>query len=531
MVKNLKSCTSRPSQGGNDKHFPELQGGGDCSSAELGEIVFVLFADLLDQTMLSEALEHPGGLPGCFPFKASAQVAVLKSADVEFTTDDGQKEVQVIAVEEVEASIAAFLVLCRPRNLFQVFQRRGGVVNPRDELEIATVAGPHQISQNRHGVDRFFQIGDLHAITSSPMFHPSVVLEKGDIVGQSLDSQDQPVFVIHLDGDLTHMMLNPSSLDPSLKIIAHFTLVSSGELAAKEGSDVLGFNRVDGGPDQFLIDRFQVGLTGKDDISGVFGLHEAPMIPGFKMLADRAKPAGELVQLFMKPLRLDLIGQRLSLIPILEVDKGVVDHLETNLIFPELGRQFTVAVVIELKAEGRPGGHTQIAKSQIGIDEIKIVMQALALVRLEKSLMSLFVMPGFVGRARLHGRKNMNQARVIASLLYDPPDTLFFAKVLFADEFDRKTIFLGQPLGIGPDFLSQGLGPPGIVENPDVFGLHESGHSSRITDAGDGAGDDHPVETGQVAPNLGGVTVGEKFHDVPFLKQVEEPLLQIRKAA
>jgi len=241
-------------------------------------------------------------------------------------------------VEEVEASIAALIVFCRPENLFQVFQRRSGVINLRDELKISTVGGPHQITDKGHAIDGLLERCVFHGRGPIPMFHLSVVLEKRDIVGHRLDAQDQPVFVIHLDGGLAHMMLDPSAFDPSVKIIAHFVPVSASELAAKKSSDVLGFNRVDGCPDQFLINRLQVDLTRKDDIGGVFDLHEAPMIPGFKMANDRAESIGELIELVMKSLRLDLIGQRLGFIPVLDESKGVTEHFKTDTVFLELLR-------------------------------------------------------------------------------------------------------------------------------------------------------------------------------------------------
>ncbi|MBU2548469.1 MAG: hypothetical protein KKB20_08680 [Proteobacteria bacterium] len=249
------------------------------------------------------------------------------------------------------------------------------------------------------------------------------------------------------------------------------------------------------------------------------------------MANDRAKPVGELVQLVMKPLRMDLVGQHLSLIPIFDGDKGVVEHLEADIISPELGRQFSVAVVIELKAERRPGGHEQMAKAQVGIYEVKIVVQALGLPGLEKGLMGLLVMPGFVCRTRIHGRKYMNPARLIISLFYDRPDTLFFSEVLFADEFDLKVVFLGQPFGIGTDFCSQRFGPPGIVENSGPMGIQAGGHSSRVAGAGDRPGDNHLGEARPVTAYFGGVTVDEKFHDSTALKQFEKPLIQFGNAA
>ena len=48
---------------GDDDEFPQLQAGGDHGLAESSQVVLVGVADLLDETVNTEALEESGDLP------------------------------------------------------------------------------------------------------------------------------------------------------------------------------------------------------------------------------------------------------------------------------------------------------------------------------------------------------------------------------------------------------------------------------------------------------------------------------------
>lgn len=88
------------------------------------------------------------------------------------------------------------------------------------------------------------------------MFHLSVVLKEGDIIGHCFDTKDDAMFVIHLYGDFAHMMLKASALYSGMKVIAHFVLIVPRQFAAEKGGDVFRFYRVHCGSHQFLIDCF-----------------------------------------------------------------------------------------------------------------------------------------------------------------------------------------------------------------------------------------------------------------------------------
>jgi hypothetical protein len=74
------------------------------------------------------------------------------------------------------------------------------------------------------------------------MFHLSVVLKEGDIVGHRLDAKDYGVFVIHFNGDLAHVMLDARALNTGVKVITHFVLIMTCEFAAEKRGNIFWFN-------------------------------------------------------------------------------------------------------------------------------------------------------------------------------------------------------------------------------------------------------------------------------------------------
>lgn len=75
-------------------------------------------------------------------------------------------------------------------------------------------------------------------------------------------------------------------------------------------------------------------------------------------------------------------------------------------------------------------------------------MQTFCILWFKERSMALFLMPGFVGWARLHGRKYMYKARMIASLGDNFLDTFLFSAVLATDEFNLQPMLLSQSFSV-----------------------------------------------------------------------------------
>jgi hypothetical protein len=54
-----------------------------------------------------------------------------------------------------------------------------------------------------------------------------------------------------------------------------------------------------------------------------------------------------------------------------------------------------------------------------------------------------------------------------------------------------------------------------ILKKKNALASQITAHPIGITDPRDGAADHHPIQTRQLTVNLGGMPLGEKFHDRP----------------
>jgi hypothetical protein len=126
------------------------------------------------------------------------------------------------------------------------------------------------------------------------LFYLAVVLEKRDILRGGFDPQDVAKLVVHFEGD--HLGVpHPRALEAHVIAVAHLALVVAVQLLAQKRGDVVGLDRVNGGPNQIPVDGLQVGLPMKHDVGGVFGLIQTPVVRFLDPFQNRAVSVGELI--------------------------------------------------------------------------------------------------------------------------------------------------------------------------------------------------------------------------------------------
>jgi hypothetical protein len=96
-----------------------------------------------------------------------------------------------------------------------------------------------------------------------------------------------------------------------------------------------------------------------------------------------------------------------------------------------------MAIAVELQPERTPSRHAQIDQPELGIDEVEVVVQALAAVRAQEGLMRLLIVPGLVGITRLHRRDDMHQPGMIPTCGQYLGDNRFLADMALGDMLDR----------------------------------------------------------------------------------------------
>ena len=130
-------------------------------------------------------------------------------------------------------------------------------------------------------------------------------------------------------------------------------------------------------------------------------------------------------------------------------------------------------------------------------------MQAFAVIRLQKCLVALLVMPWLVAPTWLHGGENTHHARLFSALLQNLLDPVFLAQAFpAAHELDLDPVFGGDTLHVCAQRLAQRLGPLRVVEDPDLVLVEVFGHPAGIAPPRYRALNNDPVVTGENPSDL-----------------------------
>ena len=175
-----------------------------------------------------------------------------------------------------------------------------------------------------------------------------------------------------------------------------------------------------------------------------------------------------------------------------------------------------MTVEVKLETEGTPGRHPDVTKPQFLVNKVEIVVQALSCVRFQEGFTGRFVVPRFIGLTCLHGRENMNKARMAATALQSFGDDVFLADMSLADELDLNPVLLRQPLSIGANSITQGFCKMGIIEDANLMSVKIARHSLCKAETGENPLDDDPVVAGNDPSNLVGISLNKRHGNTPL---------------
>lgn len=174
-------------------------------------MVLVNIGHFFDQTMVAKTFENPRYLSRGLA-EGGAEAAVADAETLHAALGDGPEDRFVFGAEKVETAIAATRVPDGTADLVDLLDAVGRIVDRRKEVEVTPITGAHQLGQVGQAVDRLPHVGGFVAVGTVAMFHPAVVFEKGNVVGEGLDSQHVAELVVHLDGGSTHLVANACTL-------------------------------------------------------------------------------------------------------------------------------------------------------------------------------------------------------------------------------------------------------------------------------------------------------------------------------
>lgn len=89
-----------------------------------------------------------------------------------------------------------------------------------------------------------------------------------------------------------------------------------------------------------------------------------------------------------------------------------------------------MSVHIELEPERAPRWDTQVTQAEFFVNKIKVIMKTFALIWFKKRFACILVVPGLVGIAAFHGRKNMDESFCLSGVFDDCLDTVIFPEGL-----------------------------------------------------------------------------------------------------
>jgi hypothetical protein len=118
------------------------------------------------------------------------------------------------------------------------------------------------------------------------------------------------------------------------------------------------------------------------------------------------------LQLAVQGLDRQAVGDALGLGEVADCSKGVVGQTMGNVALAQLCSQPEVAVAVELQSERTPCRHAQIAQPQLFVDEVEIVVEALAVAGTQERFPGALVMPRLVRQTGLHRREDRHQPGV-----------------------------------------------------------------------------------------------------------------------
>ncbi|MEK7275895.1 MAG: hypothetical protein AAB427_00970 [Chloroflexota bacterium] len=199
---------------------------------------------------------------------------------------------------------------------------------------------------------------------------------------------------------------------------------------------------------------------------------------------------------------IELVSQAVRFGIIGDVEKSIVVQGGPNPAASQLGSEPGVPIAVELKPKGTPRRDAQVTETEVFIEKVEIVVQTLAVGKLQHVFPSRLVVPGKVGPASFHRRKDMHQARRIAARLQNRLHPVFFAKRPLANELDFELMRLSHRLGLQSDFFAEGHGKFGVIKEPNALRSQIASHPGRITKRMKIATDENPIIAMENAINL-----------------------------
>jgi hypothetical protein len=147
-----------------------------------------------------------------------------------------------------------------------------------------------------------------------------------------------------------------------------------------------------------------------------------------------------------------------------DTDERIVRHRVVDTCRCQRVCQPTVAIAVELQPEWTPRRHAQVDQSEGFVHPVEVVVQALARGMAQKGLVTLLVVPGFVGVTGFHGGEHMHQSWMIPTVLEHRGNEVFLADVRLGHVLDSRSLRGRQSLCGFTNAIAQRFGKARVVK-------------------------------------------------------------------
>jgi hypothetical protein len=309
----------------------------------------------------------------------AANVAIAKSHDGVFPSQDGGEEAHVLVGCRIEPTVSASVMADRLGQGSEGLSGLGGVRDVGQGVEIPVVGG-----HGHFGIA--VDVGDAFGHGEPPhdqfplSFAETPDLEGIGMVDDGLDAQYAPMLVVHFNTVSGDPMPDPDAGQPLLVVVEDLAAKVPVEFSSEEAQHILGAEaqcRVLG---QFFIQELESATVLEQHVGCQFRLLGNPVIwvvfqkaghQGVDFPCECREDAG--------PVLLDQgVGKALGAGEVVDGEEGVIALLIPDGMSVHFSGEPGVPVEVDLHREGKPGLDAHVHEAELAIDEIEVQTQTLA---------------------------------------------------------------------------------------------------------------------------------------------------------
>src|SRR5574341_883953 len=117
-----------------------------------------------------------------------------------------------------------------------------------------------------------------------------------------------------------------------VETIAHFSFIVAMKLLSEKAGNILRLDGVNQGFKQVWVNSLQILLAFKDDVGGVLGLHDTPMIVEGEGFDDGAILLGKAIELTVQLTDVEALGQEIGPLKIGDEEKSVAREFKCDMV-------------------------------------------------------------------------------------------------------------------------------------------------------------------------------------------------------